>query len=227
MVIDSQLDGQPVGGAKTAFHNRAFSSNPAAAFPRLGAGATIAWDPEGPWDFVYAVTTVQGSQAGDQVDFQFSSSDYFQALQFGFDFPGTDPGPSRLQLMLWHSDAPPDTDLVAGQGLSLTYSHRFDPPILAAFCRFAYGGGGATDADLLLVGGVTANRSDSEVVGLGLGIGQGTTTGDWNGILEGFYRKQIGKHGSAALNSQLLVGEGFLDGGDVRLIIGTSARIVF
>ena len=227
MVIDSQLDGQPVGGAKSAFHNRAFASNPAAAFPRLGAGATIAWDPDGPWDLVYALTTVQGSESGDQVDFKFSSSNFFQALQFGYSFPGDDPGPRRLQLMLWHSDEAPESDKAPGEGLSLTYSHRFDDPITSAFCRIAYASGEVSEASLIVVGGITAERSEKEVVGIGIGIGEGNLTNNWNGVVEGFYRRSIGDHGSAAINGQLLVGEGFNDSGSVRLLLGASARVSF
>lgn len=227
MVIDSQLDGQPIGGAKRAFHNRAFSSNPAAAFPRLGAGATIAWDPDGPWDFVYALTTVQGSESGDQVDFQLGSSDYFQALQFGYRFPGDDPGPRRLQMMIWHSDEAPDSETGPGEGISLTYSHRFDSPINAAFCRIAVASGEVSDASLLFVAGVTADRSETEEVGLGVGIGEGNAPSDWNGVVEGFYRRRLGTHGSAAINGQLLVGEGFNDEGSVRFLFGASARLTF
>ena len=227
MVIDSQLDGQPVGGAKRAFHNRAFSANPAAAFPRLGAGATIAWDPDGPWDLVYALTTVQGSESDDQVDFKFSSSNFFQALQFGYSFPGDDPGPRRLQLMLWHSDEAPESDRGPGEGLSLTYSHRFNDPINAAFCRIACASGEVSDASLMVVGGITAKRSEKELVGIGIGVGEGNLTNDWNGVVEGFYRRQLGDHGSAAINGQLLVGEGFNDSGSVRFLLGASARVSF
>lgn len=229
MVIDSQLDGQPVGGAKRAFHNRAFSANPAAGFPRLGAGATVAWDPDGPWDFVYAITTVQGSESGDQVDFQFGSSNYFQAIQFGYRFPGDDPGPRRLQMMFWHSDpaSDSDSDVEPGHGVSITYSHRFEDPIKAAFCRVAYASGEVTDANLMVVAGVTANCSSKEEVGLGLGIGQGNPDDDWNGVLEAFYRRKLGKRGSAAINGQLLVGDGFTDDGNVRLLFGASARLTF
>lgn len=227
MVIDAQLDGQPIGGAKQAFHNRAFSSNPAAAFPRMGAGTTIAWDPDGPWDVVLAVTTVQGSQAGDQVDFAFTSSDLFKALQFAYQFPGNEVGPRRLQLLLWHSDAAPDSNLDEGEGLSLTYSHRFEAPIDSAYCRLAYASGQATDASLLLVGGVTMNRSTTEHIGLAAGIGLGNPNDDWNGVIEGFYRKHFSETGSLAINAQLLVGDRFADGGHLRILLGASAHIGF
>lgn len=227
MVIDAQLDGRPTGGAKTAFLNRAFSASPGAAFPRSGAGATIAWDPDGPWDVVYAITTVQGSQESDQVDFQFGSSDYFQAFQVGYNFPGKDRGPRRAQLMLWHSDAAPDSGLDPGEGLSFTYSHRFNEPIRAAFCRVAFASGEASAASFMLVGGVTADCPDDSVAGVGLGLGRSSLNNDWNGVAEAFYRKPLGQYGSVKLNGQLIVGQGFVDSGSVRLLLGASARCTF
>lgn len=227
MVIDAQLDGRPIGGSKTAFLNRAFSASPGAAFPRSGAGATVAWDPDGPWDLVYAITTVQGSQESDQVDFQFGSSDYFQAFQVGYTFPGGRIGPRRAQVMVWHSGPAPDSKLDAGEGISFTYSHRFNEPIRSAFCRVAFAAGEASAASFMLVGGFTTDYPTDAVTGIGIGVGNSSLNDDWNGVVEGFYRKPVGSHGSVRLNGQLIIGEGFADSGAVRLLLGASARCTF
>ncbi len=235
MVIDSQFDGQPVGGAKQAFLNRAFAAHPAAAFPRLGAGLTIAWDPENSWDFALGVTTVQGTASGDQVDFKFASDDFFTVAQVGYDFRSPDEGKQRLQLTIWHSD-PVETDDPSqfagnGQGTSITYEYTLTPKDsqseVTGFTRLAWANGSATEASVLLVTGAVTEICPRNHVGIGVGIGQSEASKDWQGVAEAFYRYKLPKYGELSLKAQLVAGEGLTNGGIASILIGAGARVSF
>ncbi|MFC7339425.1 hypothetical protein ACFQY0_19690 [Haloferula chungangensis] len=235
MVIDSQFDGQGVGGAKETFQNRAFSAHPAAAFPRLGAGLTIAWDPENAWDFAFGVTTVQGTASSEQVDFTFNSSDLFTVAQVGYEFRPKSEGLQRLQMAVWHSDAvetdDPNNVLGSGQGTSITYEYSLTPPDseneITGFTRLAWASGSATDASFLLVSGAITDICPRNHIGLGAGIGRGEANKNWQGVIEAFYRYKFQKHGEVSLNAQLLAGQGFVDDSAIRMIIGAGARVSF
>lgn len=83
MVIDSQFDRHALRSSKQAFLNRAFSSNPAVAFPRFGVGVTFERRCSGGIDYALGFSSVQGTQAGTQVDLDLGSDSYFTAGQFG------------------------------------------------------------------------------------------------------------------------------------------------
>jgi hypothetical protein len=235
MVIDSQFDGQSVGGAKQAFQNRAFAGHPAAAFPRLGAGLTIAWDPDNSWDFALGVTTVQGTANGDQVDFKFTSDDFFTVAQVGYDFRSPDEGKQRLQLAIWHSDAvetdDPSQFAGDGQGASLTYEYTLTPKgsqsEVTGFTRLAWANGSATDASVLVVTGAVTEMCPRNHVGIGVGIGQSEASKDWQGVVEAFYRYKLPKYGELSLNGQLLAGEGLSNSSAISILIGAGARVSF
>lgn len=139
MTIDSHFDRNALRSSKQAFFNRAFSSNPAVAFPRLGAGVTLLWKPEAyGFDLTLGATTVQGTQNGNQVDFNFESGDFFKAVQLGRDFQLCD-RPARMQAMVWQGvvesfyrwqigpsfQVTPEVQIVFGDGLNPSHFYRF------------------------------------------------------------------------------------------------------
>lgn len=229
MVIDSQFDAQPVGGSKSAFLNRAFASNPTVAFPRLGAGITMHWDPDNRWDLLFGITSVQGSNSKNQIDFKFASANLFKIIQLGYDLssPDSDSGPRRIQWLAWHADAIPDALLEEGSGSSITYDHQFGWLSSETFVRLAWARGGATDAQFLLVGGLADDITPVGRIGFGLGIGRGTEPDHWQGVAEAFYRHKIGTHGGFNFNFQLLGGQGFRDSGSLRMVFATGFRFFF
>lgn len=227
MTIDSQFDRHGLRSSKQAFFNRAFSSNPAVAFPRFGAGATLLWKPEGRgFDLTIGTTTVQGTQNGDQVDFSLGSSNFFSAVQFGRDFKLRD-NPARIQAMLWHSDAVEDEDTPEGEGVSLTFEHWLAGSKDRLFVRAAWADGAASDTDRMLAAGFATERCENDLFGVAVGTGRGSSGDhDWQAVIETFYRRQIGPSFQVTPEAQLIFGSG-LDEHPVRLVFGLRGELVF
>lgn len=228
MTIDSQFDRHGLRSSKQAFLNRAFSSNPAVAFPRFGTGATLLWKPkERGLDFTVGATTVQGTQNGNQVDFSFGSSDFFSAFQIGYDFKVRD-NPARIQAMVWHSDAVEEGDAPEGTGGSLTYEYWLESKKDRLFARASWADSAAADADRLISVGFAASRCENDLVGIALGCGRESSGGkDWQGVLEAFYRRQIGHSLQITPDAQLIFGDGLGPDHSVRLVFGLRGELAF
>jgi hypothetical protein len=227
MTIDSQFDRHGLRSSKQAFLNRAFSSNPAVAFPRFGTGATILWKPDDRgFDFTLGGTSVQGSQNGNQVDLKLASSSFFTAAQFGRDFK-IDGNPARFQAMLWHSDALEEENLPAGKGFSLTYEHWLPSKDARMFLRTAWADSEATATDRMITAGFAVDRCKNDLFGFALGAGRDSSgSDDWQGVLETFYRRQVGPTFQVTPAAQLIFGSG-LEDHPVRFIFGLRGQLVF
>ncbi|WP_193215097.1 carbohydrate porin [Luteolibacter marinus] len=228
MTIDSQFDKHALRSSKQAFLNQAFSADPAVAFPRFGAGFTIAKSFESGLEVTLGASTVQGTQSGDQVDFDVSSGDLFQALQFGYDFSCRDDRTSRLQLLLWRSDAVDSAGTPEGEGASLTFEQELDGRDLRGFARLAWSTGGAAPVETLLSGGLAWSCQENDLFGIAAGIGRGSGPGSPVQIaLESFYRWQPEDGIRITPDVQLILGDDFNGGPGIRLIAGIRAGIEF
>jgi len=227
MTIDSQFDRHGLRSSKQAFLNRAFSSNPAVAFPRFGTGATILWKPEDRgFDFTLGSTSVQGSQNGGQVDLKLGSSSFFSAAQFGRDFKIRG-NPARIQAMLWHSDALEEEDLPEGKGFSLTYEHWLAARDARLFLRTAWADSEATAADRMITAGVAVDHCENDLFGFALGAGRDSSgSDDWQAVLEAFYRRQVGATFQVTPEAQVIFGSG-LDDHPVRFVFGLRGQLAF
>jgi hypothetical protein len=225
--VEDQLDGHSLRGVKRSFLNRAFSTNPAVAFPRFGAGATIKWKGDNGWDLTAAVTQVQASKTGDQVDFELTSDDLFYGVQAGYSFEGWGGDPARVQALYWYSDPVKDIGLSSGNGFSLVAEQEFSAQRVRSFARFAHAEDVATDVSNLLAVGVGKERGEFDLMGVGLGLGESSTTGDWQLVIEAFYRWQFAPELHITPDLQILVGEGFEGSGSVRLVPGIRGRLAF
>lgn len=228
MSIKSLFDKHELRSAKQAFLNRAFSANPAVAFPRFGAGIAATWENDAGFDFALGASSVQGTSSGDQVDFNLGSSDLFEAAQVGRDFAWAGGAPGRLQLMLWQSDAVEDAGLPSGSGASLVLERGFPGCDAKGFARLAWSNDGAADVDRLIAAGAAFHRGDSDLLGVAAGIGRGTGDDhDWQAVLECFWRWQPAPYFHLTPDLQLLGGSGFEGGGSLRLVAGLRGSLAF
>ena len=226
--VDSQLDSHALRGAKQAFLNRAFASNPAVAFPRFGAGATIHWDHESGFDLTFGATTMQATKTGDQVDFDLGSSDLFEALQVGYDFAGYCGDPARVQIMGWNADAIDSENLPGGNGASLTFEQEFTAARARMFLRYAWADGEASSLRQLVAGGFGKTCRDFDLFGVALAAGQSSgPTDDWQVVLETFYRRQVTAEFHITADVQFVLGNDFPGGGDLRFIPGIRGHLSF
>lgn len=228
MTIDSQLDRHALRGAKQSFLNQAFSSNPAVAFPRFGAGFTLAREFRGGFDLTIGTTNVQGTDDGRQVDFNFDSGDLFSAIQLGHDFQACNPGDSRMQLLLWHSDGVGSANPSDGHGASFTFEQELAGDDLRAFARIAWSDGGAADVNALIAGGMAWRRGEDDLVGMSAGCGRGSGAGHpVQAVLEFFYRWQPREGLRITPDLQILAGGDFNDSPGLRFIAGIRTGFEF
>jgi porin len=228
MTIHSLLDSHALEGAKQSFINQAFSSNPAVAFPRFGAGFTLAKEFDNGLDLTIGATNVQGTENGGQVDFDFDSDDLFSAVQLGYDFKTIGQRDSRLQLLLWHSDAVRSGALPEGMGASITIEQELADDDVTVFTRIAWSDGGAATVDALVSGGIAWHRGDGDLLGAAAGCGRGSGRGHAiQGVLECFYRWQLREGFHITPDIQMLAGEGFNDSPGLRFTTGIRCGLDF
>lgn len=227
MTIDSQFGGHQLASSKKYFLNQAFSSHPAIAFPRFGAGLTLAKKFDNGLSIGVGSTTVQGTQHGEQVDLKFGSGDLFEVLQFSYDYQCADGLPRRISLLGWHSDEVEDATQPEGEGVQLIYEQELGNE-LHAFASLGWSEGGAAPLDWYLGGGLGRPWRDDDYVGIATGIGRGSDPEkSVQSVVEAFYRWKPGKGLTITPDLQLLVGEGFDGGPGVRLVGGVRLSLSF
>ncbi|MEO1857917.1 MAG: hypothetical protein ABGY95_11225 [Rubritalea sp.] len=220
--VESRLDSHALRGAKKAFLNRVFSTNPTVAFPRFGAGATARWQLNDHFDLTYALTQVQASKTGDQVDFDLNSGNLFTAIQPGFTWRG-DGTENHIQAMLWASDSTEDFE--EDYGFSCSFEHHFDDNEKSLFVKLSNSNGNQTDLDRMAVIGFGANVRENDLVGFGLGAGRSSDTSDIQGVFETFYRHQGPLDIQITPNVQLLAGDGIR--GNFAFVAGLRGHLDF
>ncbi|MEP4076718.1 carbohydrate porin [Haloferula sp.] len=235
LTIDNQFDAHQLRGAKRSYLNQAFSTNPAVAFPSFGTGITMKVEKKSGFDFTIGASTVQGTENGGDVSFDFDSDEIFSAIQVGYDFQRAGDYDARLQLLGWHSDAVPEAFLTEGWGFALTYEQALAKERWQMFAKFAWAHGKATPVDLLLSGGIAGPCGDSGQLGVALGLGRGSGTNNfgaptpsyYQGVIEAFYRWTPRDDIEISPDLQLVFGEGFNDSPGVRLVAGLRIGMVF
>lgn len=228
MAIDNQFDSHALSSAKQAFLNQAFASNPAVAFPGFGAGITLARDFDNGFGIALGATNIQAVDRNSEVSFKLASGEFFEALQFSYDFTAWPENASRLQLVLWNSDSLPAEGIPGGRGLSLTYEQQLDGPDLRFFSRLSLARGGSTEVEGLLSGGIAWQRGERHLVGVAFGLGRGSEASHpVQSVLEAFYRWQPTERVHISPDLQFLMGEGFVGSPGTRLIVGLRAGVSF
>lgn len=226
--IDSQFGGNQLASSKKFFLNQGFASNPAVAYPRFGAGMTAFLILDNGFSVGIGATTVQGTQTGDQVNLDFGSGDLFSALQFAYDYQGSDSLARRLQLFLWNSDAVQDAHRPSGYGASLTYEKTLSEAGERGYARFSWSQGGAASLDYLLTAGYARPCGEKNLGGIAAGIGRSSESDkDVQAVFEAFYRWHALENVQITPDVQLLVGEGFTGGPGIRVVGGIRFGITF
>lgn len=228
MAIDSQFGGHQFSSSKKFFLNQAFAANPAVAFPRFGAGLTLEKAFGNGLKIGAGSTTVQGTQAGEQVDFKFNSGDLFQILQFSYDFKNPDGLAQRVVLFGWHSDSVDEASQPEGEGVQFIYERALDEEGTRLFSTCSWSSGGAAPLDAFVNIGLGLPWNDHDFVGAAAGLGLGSGPGGpVQSVFEGFYRWQPYENLQISPDVQLIIGEGLDGGPGVRLIAGLRLALTF
>ena len=223
MSIDDLLDGHELRSAKRSFMNQAFSSSPAVGFPSSDLGFVGRWQSLNHWDFTLAVSNVAGSNLRETTDWKLDSGALFEAVQLGHDFTGLADRASRVQLLVWRSDALPEEDLDSGRGVSLTYEQSLSQSS-RLFLKYAWADGRAATTLHFASAGYARDFSVVDRAGIALATGQSSSVHkNWQGILEVFYRRQIGSSWMITPDLQLAAGDHL--GGDRNWVVIAGLRV--
>lgn len=230
--IDNFIDAHRLRGAKRYFLNQLFSTNPSANFPSFGAGLVGYWKVNDNWELTAGGSNIQGTDGSTNVDFKLNSTALFTSIQGVYRFTessgvGDMLRGGRLQVMGWHSDAIEDEDIPEGRGFSLTLEHSGLHEGNKYVLRYAYSDGESKDTDMLFFGGFGRNVRKFDSLGLGLGAGRSSATGDWQGVFETYYRWQATKELVITPDIQLIVGKGEDDDKGLRFVGGLRMGIIF
>lgn len=226
MAIDDLLDDHRMRNPKRSFLNQAFSSSPAVGFPGAGLGLVVRWKSPRGWDATVAASNIESINLNDEAEWSFDADALFGAAQLGYGFEGLHGLPARIQLMAWRADALPDFSLSSGRGASLTVEQQW-PGRLRSYIRYAWSDGEAAAAGQLVAAGFSRAVGGLHRIGAALGAGNASSDRHrWQGVLELFYRHQLGPiHISPDL--QFTVGDGIGGDGDWLLIGGLRIGVVF
>lgn len=227
MSIDDLLDGHELRSAKRSFMNQAFSSSPAVGFPGSDLGFVGRWQSRHHWDITLAVSNVAGSNLRETTEWKLDGGALFEAVQLGRDFTGIRGQTGRLQLLAWRSDALPKADLSPGRGVSLTYEQTLSRD-LRFFVKYAFSEGEAAITEHFASAGLARDLSRVNRVGIALAAGQSAqNTGEWQGLMEVFYRRQIGKSWMITPDLQIVAGDRLANGDGVVVIGGVRMGMTF
>ena len=226
MSMDDLMDGHGLRSAKRSFLNQAFANNPAAGFPGYGLGMVANWAGDSGWDITAGVSSMESSNLSNEVHWRFSDS-LFEALQVGYDFAGINRRPARVQLLGWNADALPDFDLPDGRGASLTLEQEWAERE-RSFVRYAWSDGEAAPVAQLIELGYARDIRRYDRLGLAVAAGQSSSaSGDWQGVLELFYRWHLGQNLHITPDVQVVVGDGIAHDAGWLLVGGLRASIIF
>lgn len=219
MTIDDLLDGHQLRSAKRSFMNQAFASSPAVGFPGSDLGLVTRWQSRHGWDLTLAASNLTGSNLRESAEWKLDSGALFQAAQLGYDFKGPRGRASRVQLLAWRSDASSELDLQPGRGFSLTLEHDWSPQI-RSFFRYAWSDGDAAVTTHFAALGIARDLRKTDRLGVAVAGGQSNKSKDaWEGVVELFYRRQIGKSLLITPDVQ------FVTGSDAGALVVAGVRV--
>lgn len=221
--MEDRLDSHALRSSKKSFLNRVFSTNPAIAYPRFGAGGIVRWQATDSLDLTYALTQVQASKTGTQVDFNLSSGNLFTGMQAGYVWKTDSGRKNRLQACGWAADSTKDVE--ADYGWSAIYEVQFTDSNHSLFARYGNSQGVQTDLRKMMALGYGQTTREKDLLGVALGAGEASKTKETQGVLEVFYRHHT-KYGlEITPDIQIQVGRSIP--GNYSIILGLRGLIDF
>ncbi|HRJ07733.1 MAG TPA: carbohydrate porin [Prosthecobacter sp.] len=227
MTIDDLLDGHQLRSAKRSFMNQAFSSSPAVGFPGSDLGFVVRWEGRAGWDVTLGASHLDSTNLSESAEWRFRGGALFKGTQIGCNFKGWNAEPARVQLLGWDSDAMTEFDIQSGRGASLTFEQQLAGRA-HSFLRYAWADGEAAVTDHFAAAGVAFDLRQSDRLGIAFGAGSSSSNSSKReGVIELFYRRQIGKSLIITPDIQFVSGDGI--GGQAEWIVigGVRAGFIF
>jgi porin len=225
MTIDGLLDGHQLRSGKRSFMNQAFSSSPAVGFPGSDLGFVVRWESRAGWDLTLGASHLDSTNLSEAAEWRFQGDSLFKAVQLGYNFNGFSGRPARVQLLGWDSDAMPEFGIKSGRGASLTFEQQLAGRA-HSFVRYAWADGEAAVTDHFAAAGVAFDLRQSDRLGVAIAAGSSSTNSSKReGVIECFYRRQIGKSLFITPDVQFVAGDGI--GGHADWIVIGGVRVGF
>lgn len=227
MAIDDLLDSHRLRSAKRSFLNQAFSSSPGVGFPGAGMGLVARWECRSGWDVTLAASNLESSNLDETAKWRLKSDSLFQALQLGCKFEGLAGKPARAQLMAWNAEALPEAGLASGRGASLTLEQKWGARG-RSFLRYAWSDGEAAATAHFAALGAALDFREADRLGVSVAGGRSSDAeGNREGVVEVFYRRQIGSSLFVTPDVQFVFGDGIGGGADWLVIGGVRVGFIF
>jgi len=212
------------------FLNRAFTGDPAVAFPGSGGALVIGNRPSPKLYMVWAVADANGKKTNLDDTFVFNSSEYFKAAEIGFRPKLKDLDRGKYSVMYWHKDKQDKKDIPKGHGVAVTFQQPITKKT-TPFVRYSYADDGGTPAKHMLTAGIGIEKMfdrDGDLFGVGLAWAKPTdkTLNDQY-ITEIFYRIKINDHFHITPGYQLVIQPPENPDKDVIGVFGLRTRMSF
>lgn len=225
MTIDDLLDGHELRSAKRSFLNQAFSSSPAVAFPGSDLGFVARWEDPSGWDLTLGVSKLASSNLEESSKWRLEGSALFKAMQLGYDFKGLGGRKARAQLLGWNADALPELAIESGSGASLTVEQELAGRA-RSFVRYAWSDGEGATTEHFAAAGIAVDLRKADRLGFSVAGGTSSKKADTReGVIEVFYRRQVGPALVITPDIQFVAGDGI--GGDSDWLVIGGVRVGF
>lgn len=206
---ENYVGGHRLQSANTFFLNKAFSSNPAIAYPSIGLGGAAAVKPVD-WLYILAgCTDVNANITRTGFDTAFDTGEVFAFAEVGGITNWDGLGSGRQRLSVWHSDSSSVKNKPSDQGISISIDQELGPKA-AIFLRTAYSDGAVTNVRQLYEGGFGfkgLTGIDNDYTGIALAYAA-PPSGRAETILEVFQRFQLALRTELTVGAQLIMNPG-------------------
>lgn len=222
--------GHRLQSANTAFLNKAFSGNPAIAFPGNGAAAGVSFRPTEQFYATVGAANAYGRSTTMEVDELFSEWKLFSFVELGFTPQIDGFGAGRYRVSLWNIDEREETGQPQDSGFSIILEQDFGPR-LQAFARYGHADGDVTGITNLIEGGLAVKGligSKDNLTGLALAWAEPTSDDDRaETVLEMFQRWQVTAQTQFTLGIETIFNPGKAPDDDVIGVFSARLRVSF
>ena len=227
--IDNLFDSHALRSARLFFLNRAFSDNPAVAFPSFGPGGVVYVRPFDEIDIMFGIQDADARELESVGDSLFRRDNFFTAAQVGWrrKWPSSDE--TLVQAMYWHTDGTSDSQTPSGNGVSILAQHRFREQT-TLFARYSHSASEATLAEQVVASGVGWSppvRAD-DLAGFAFAWGRPSRDSFRDQyVTELFYRLQVTPEFQLTPDLQFILFPSQNPGDDFIAVFGMRARLAF
>lgn len=216
--------------ANTFFQHKAFSGNPAVAFPGSGPTAALSIQPSPHWYIGGGAINAYSSTTTMQFESLIDEWDLFSFIEAGWTPKFDGLGAGRYRVAYWHID-PQDrngADRPEDSGFNFIIDQDLGED-LSAFFRYGYSDGGMTGIQNIVIGGVGyKGLSEKGLTGLALGYIDYTDSDRQNEtVAELFHRWQLTPQVQFTLGAEMIHNPADSDRSNTVGVFNVRLRLTF